>query len=111
MLSPPLATRILLAIQPVDLRLGFNGLYGLVKEVLKEDPTSGHLFAFTNRRHNRLKLLWWDGSGLWSATKRLERGGFAWPRGTDSSRMVRPEEWSNLVHGLEVVSRSGWYRK
>jgi transposase len=110
MLSPSPATRILLAIAPVDLRLGFNGLYGLVKNALKEDPQSGHWYVFTNRRRNRLKLLAWDGDGLWICSKRLERGGYAWPSGEDASRSVRPEQWSNLIHGLEVVGRARWHR-
>jgi transposase len=105
------ATRILLALQPVDLRLGFNGLYGLVKNALQEDPHSGHWFVFTNRRRNRLKLLTWDGDGLWVCTKRLEKHRYAWPRGDEPARSVRPEEWSNLIHGLEVISRPDWYRK
>ena len=74
MLSPSPATRILLAIAPVDLRLGFNGLYGLVKNALKEDPQSGHWYVFTNRRRNRLKLLAWDGDGLW-ISQTVGRGG------------------------------------
>jgi transposase len=111
MLSVSPATRILLAVAPVDLRLGFNGLFGLVKQTLGEEPTSGHWFVFTNRRRNRLKLLAWDGDGLWICTKRLERGGFAWPHGHEPSRAIRPEEWSNLIHGLEVVGRAGWYRR
>jgi transposase len=62
-LSP--ATRIYLALGATDLRKGFEGLYGLVRDRLSCDPTSGHLFLFSNVRRNRLKVLYWDGSGLW----------------------------------------------
>jgi transposase len=74
MLSLSAATRVLVAIEPVDLRGSFNRLHGLVSERLKEDPLSGHLFVFTNRGRNRLKVLYWDGSGLWVCAKRLEKG-------------------------------------
>jgi transposase len=59
------ATRIYLAAGATDMRKGFEGLYGLVRDRLSCDPLSGHIFLFTNARHNRLKLLFWDGSGLW----------------------------------------------
>jgi transposase len=79
MLSVSGTTRVLVATMPVDLGGSFNRLYSLVVEQLKENPLSGHLFVFTNRRHNRLKVLYWDGSGLWVCAKRLERGRFTWP--------------------------------
>ena len=106
-------TRVHLAVQPVDLRGSFNALSALVKNVLSLDPLSGQVFVFTNRRRTRLKALFWDGSGLWVGAKRLERGRFAWPEpgGGEAGRELRPEEWSNLVHGLEVVSRANWYRR
>jgi transposase len=79
MLNVSGTTRVLVATSPVDLRDSFNRLYGLVVEQLKGDPVSGNLFLFTNRRRNRLKILWWDGSGLWVCAKRLEQGRFSWP--------------------------------
>lgn len=68
------ATKIYLGVEAVDMRKGFDGLYGLVRGQLGEDPLSGHLFLFTNRRHTRVKALAWDGSGLWVCAKRLEKG-------------------------------------
>jgi hypothetical protein len=62
------------------MRKGFDGLYGLVRDLLGEDPLSGHLFLFTNRTHTRLKALIWGGRGLWLCAKRLEKGRFRWPR-------------------------------
>jgi len=64
MLNVSGTTRVLVATTPVDLRGSFNRLYSLVVEHLKGDPISGNLFLLTNRRHNRIKILWWDRSGL-----------------------------------------------
>jgi transposase len=58
------ATKIYLAAESVDMRKGFEGLYGLVRDQLGHDPLSGHVFLFTNRTHTRIKALVWDGSGL-----------------------------------------------
>jgi transposase len=110
-LSVSSATRVLVATVPVDLRGSFNRLYSLVVEQLKENPLSGHLFVFTNRRHNRLKVLYWDGSGLWVCAKRLERGRFTWPVSDCGQVNLRGEEFSALIHGLEVRAKAGWYRR
>jgi transposase len=93
------------ALEPVDLRQSFNGLSARVQSVLAQDPLSGHLFLFTNRSRNRLKVLVWDGSGLWVCAKRLEKGTFGWPQGEGPSRCLRPEELSLLLHGLEAPPR------
>jgi transposase len=111
MLSLSPATRVYVALAPVDLRAGFNALSALVKTRLQADPLSGHLFVFTNRNRNRLKVLYWDGSGLWVCAKRLEAGRFGWPEGAGASCNLRPEQWTNLVTGLEAVSRQHWYRR
>ena len=74
MLNVSGTTWVLVATMPVDLRGSFNRLYGLVVEQLKGDPLSGHLFVFTNARRNRIKILYWDGDGLWVCAKRLESG-------------------------------------
>ena len=111
MLNVSGTTRVLVATVPVDLRGSFNRLYSLVVEQLKENPLSGHLFVFTNRRHNRLKVLYWDGSGLWVCAKRLERGRFTWPVSDNGQVNLRGEEFSALIHGLEVSTKAGWYRR
>ena len=64
------ATRIYLAAGVTDMRKGFEGLYGLVRDRLSCEPLSGHLFLFCNAQRNRLKVLVWDGSGLWVCAKR-----------------------------------------
>jgi hypothetical protein len=74
------ATRIYLAAGATDMRKGFEGLYGLVRDRLQSEPLSGHIFVFSNAPRNRLKLLFWDGSGLWVCAKRLEKGRFHWPK-------------------------------
>ena len=98
MLSISPATRIFVALSPVDMRRSYNGLYAHVQTVLEKDPLNGHLFVFTNRMRNRLKVLYWDGSGLWVCAKRLERGTFGWPTGEGKSLCLRPEELQLLLH-------------
>ncbi len=66
------------------MRKGFEGLYGLVRDRLSCEPLSGHLFLFCNAQRNRLKVLVWDGSGLWVCAKRLEKGRFTWPLSGDA---------------------------
>jgi transposase len=110
MLSLSPATRIFLAVAPIDGRKGFNGLSALVQGTLGQEPASGFLFVFINKARNRLKVLFWDGSGLILCTKRLERGTFAAPVGEGVSQCLRPEELTLLLHGIESTSRRRWHR-
>ena len=110
MLSLSPATRIFVALAPIDLRLGFNGLYAIVQTVLNQEVLSGHLFLFTNKLRNRIRILYWDGSGLWVCTKRLEKSKFSWPSGDGVSICLRPEELQLLIHGIEGTPRRHWYR-
>ena len=75
MLAFPAAMKIYLAVEPVDMRKSFNGLWAVASEKLKEDPKRGAVFAFTNKKRNRLKLLYWDTTGVWVLAKRLEEVG------------------------------------
>jgi transposase len=101
------------------MRKGFEGLSGLVREQLREDPLSGHLFLFCNRLRTRLKVLYWDGNGLWVCAKRLERGRFSWPvsRGAQGERgaavTIRQEELAMLIGGIEMTRtvRKRWWRR
>lgn len=111
MLTPAPTPRIHLALQPVDLRGGFDALSALVKNHLRLDPLSGQWFVFTNRRRHRVKVLYWDGSGFWICAKRLERGRFSWPGGEEAVHALRPEEWSALIHGLEATPKGSWLRR
>lgn len=107
------ATKIYIAIEAIDMRKGFEGLHGLVRDHLGEDPLSGHLFLFTNKTHTRLKALVWDGSGLWVCAKRLEKGRFRWPETEARSVTMRTEELAMLVNWLDLkqTQRRKWYRK
>ena len=111
MLNLSSATRVFVALAPVDLRGSFNRLAALTQSVLAQDPVSGHWFVFINRRRNRLKILFWDGSGLWVCAKRLEQGRFTWPRGEGACARLRGEELVALLTGLEAREKSGWYRR
>jgi transposase len=110
-----LATKIYVAIEAVDMRKGFDGLYGLVRDQLGQDPLSGYLFLFSNRTRTRLKALVWDGSGLWVCAKRLEKGRFRWPSASEKQRSVtmRAEELAMLVNGLDLKQTQSrkWYRR
>lgn len=109
------ATKIYVAAEAVDMRKGFEGLYGLVRDHLGQDPLSGHLFLFTNRTHTRVKALVWDGSGLWVCAKRLERGRFHWPEAKEANSVsMRPEELAMLINGMDLAQarpRPKWYRR
>jgi transposase len=109
------ATRIYLAAGATDLRKGFDGLHGLVRDRLRCEPLSGHLFVFANVQRNRLKLLFWDGSGLWVCAKRLERGRFRWPEasGGEAKVVLGHEELALLLGGIDLAQtrRRRWHRK
>ena len=111
MLSLSPATRVFVALEPVDMRKSFNRLSAHVQAVLQQDVLSGHIFVYTNRLRTRVKLVYWDGSGLWIFAKRLERGRFGWPSGDGASRCLRPEELTLLLHGIEGRPRAHWYRR
>jgi transposase len=112
MLNCSSGTRVYVATTPVDLRASFNKLFALTQSVLQQDPLSGHWFVFTNQPRNRVKVLFWDGSGLWVCAKRLERGRFSWPcPGSGRCARLRSEELMALLSGLEVRQKPGWDRR
>lgn len=124
MISLSAATRVFIIAGYTDMRKSFNGLYGIVAQQLERDPTSGHVFVFCNRSRNRVKLLLWDGSGLWVCAKRLEKGRFHWPwteesdetAGETSARdsyILTHESLSLLLGGIDLqeTSLKRWYRK
>ena len=105
MLSFTGGLRVFLAVEPCDMRKGFEGLHGLVGERLREDVRSGALFVVSNKRHTRLKVLYFDGTGLWLMTKRLEEGTFAWPKTEDvgaAKLALRPEAFAMRTDGIDL---------
>ena len=109
------ATRIYLAAGATDLRKGFDGLHGLVRDRLQGEPASGHVFLFANAARTRLKLLVFDGSGLWLCAKRLEKGRFHWPQaGAEAVKVtLTHEELALLLGGIDLkeTRRRPWYRQ
>jgi transposase len=106
--------RVFLAVEPCDLRKGFEGLLGLVGEKLGEEIKSGALFVFTNSRHTRLKVLYFDGTGLWLMTKRLEQGTFSSPKREEigaGKLALRPEAFAMLTDGIDLrgAKMRPWY--
>jgi transposase len=114
MLSFPGSLKIYVAIEPCDMRKSFNGLYAVAVEKLKEDPQKGALFLFTNKRKNRLKILYFDRTGLWVLAKKLEKGTFSWPQASKSGQQkltLTPEAMAMLTDGIDLRDgcRRGWY--
>ena len=116
MLSFAGSLKVFVALEACDMRKGFNGLHALVTEKLGEDPRAGALFVFTNRRRSRLKILCWDGTGLWVCTKRLEQGTFSWPKSGEAQTTklrLSPEALALLTDGVDL--RGGkmrpWYER
>lgn len=107
------ATRVYLAAGATDLRKSFDGLYGLVRSRLESDPNTGHLFVFCNATRSRIKVLHFDGSGLWVCAKRLGKGRFRWPEAEASARVsISAEELSMLLGGMDpgATKRRKWWR-
>jgi transposase len=109
------ATRVFVAPGATDMRKGFDGLFGLVRDALGEDPLSGHLFLFANRDRTRVKVLVFDGSGLWVCSKRLEKGRFAWPKAAEGQTRIamRAEELTMLLSGIDLkqTKTRKWFRR
>jgi transposase len=116
MLSFTGGLKVFVALEACDMRKGFNGLHALITERLGEDPRSGALFVFSNRRRTRLKVLYWDGTGLWLMTKRLEEGTFAWPKSVEPSASklrLTPEAFAMLTDGIDLrgAKLRPWYER
>lgn len=116
MLSFTGSLKVFVALEPCDMRKGFEGLTGLVGDRLKEEVKSGALFVFGNKRHTRLKVLYFDGTGLWLMTKRLEAGTFSWPKPGDiqeAKMLLAPEALAMLTDGIDLkgAKMRPWYRR
>ena len=116
MLSFSGSLKVFVALEACDMRKGFNGLHGLATERLGEDPRQGALFVFSNRRHSRIKILYWDGSGLWVLSKRLEKGTFSWPKTIEpgtTKLCLRAEALAMLTDGVDLrgAKLRPWYER
>jgi transposase len=107
------ATRIFVATGATDMRFGFNGLYALAAGQLQQNPQSGHLFLFANKRRDRMKILFFDGSSLWVCSRRMEKGRLHWPSSEDGRAQLTREEFALLIGGIDLTAaaKRKWYRK
>lgn len=101
MIFPSNRVRILVATRAVDFRKGHDGLTALVQSVLRKDPFTGTVFVFRAKRADRLKLLYWDGTGLVMAYKRLEDSTFTWPAVTNGMMALNHAQFEALFAGLD----------
>jgi transposase len=98
--------KIYLACGPTDMRKAIDGLAGLAEGSLKLDLFDGALFVFCNRSRDRLKILEWDGDGFWLHLKRLEKGRFKWPSGSNPETMsLSVEELEYLLEGSKLTRK------
>ena len=106
MLSIPGSLKIYLATGPVDFRKSHDGLAAVVEQALKEDPLSGSLFVFTNKRSDRVKLLYWDSDGYVLFYKRLEVGVFRFPRAEGASQKlsISASDFQMILSGVDLSS-------
>lgn len=116
MLSFTGGLKVFVCLDPADMRKSFNGLAAVAQEHLKANPYDGALYLFTNKRRNRLKILFWDGTGLWVAAKRLEEGRFTWPKPSRSGQRklsLTPEALALLTDGIDLkgAKMRPWYER
>lgn len=104
MISVPAGVRIVVATAPIDGRKGMDSLAALVQQALRASPFSGDVYIFRTKRADRIRIVVWDGSGLWLLQKRLETGHFVWPPVTDGTLVLSPAQLAMLLEGLE------WWR-
>jgi transposase len=101
MISPAAGVRIKVASRPVDFRNGLDGLAAMVQQALHENPFAGDIFVFRAKRADRVKILYWDGTGLCLFHKRLEQGRFTWPPVDDGTIRLSAGQLGLLLEGLE----------
>ena len=116
MLSFSGSLKIWVALEPCDMRKGYDGLAALVSQRFELEARNGALYVFTNKNRTRLKILYWDGSGLWVMGKRLEEGRFSWPQPADGEKIklaLRPEALALLTDGIELkgAKMRPWYQR
>jgi len=100
-IGPTGAVKVMVATQPVDFRKGAEGLAALVRETMGADPFGGTVYVFRAKRADRIKLIFWDGTGMCLYAKRLENGGFRWPNMQDGVIRLTAAQLSALLEGLD----------
>jgi transposase len=100
-IGPTGAVKVLVATKPVDFRKGAEGLAALVREQIGADPFAGTIFVFRAKRSDRIKLIFWDGTGMCLFAKRLEDGEFRWPKVHDGVMRLTAAQLSALLEGLD----------
>jgi transposase len=101
MIGPTGAVRVMMATRPVDFRKGAEGLAALVREQMQADPFSGAVYVFRAKRADRVKLVYWDGTGVCLFAKRLEDGAFRWPNMQDGVMHLTAAQLAALLEGLD----------
>ena len=101
MIGPTGAVRVLVATKPVDFRKGAEGLAALVREIMQAEPFDGAIYVFRAKRADRVKMVFWDGTGVCLFAKRLEDGGFRWPKSEDGVMRLSAAQLSALLEGLD----------
>jgi transposase len=103
MLGLGAATRIYVATGATDMRLSFDGLYSLVIGRIQQSPQSGHLFLFANKRRDRMKIYYYDGSSAWVCARRMEQGRMHWPASADGHVQLTQAEFALLIGGIDLT--------
>lgn len=107
MIFPSNRVRVMVATKPIDFRKGHDSLAAMVKNELRKDPFTGTIFVFRARKADRLKLLYWDGTGLVMAYKRLEEHTFTWPAVKDGLMLMNHAQFEALFAGLGLFRFEG----
>jgi transposase len=97
----PAPTQVWLVVEAIDMRAGIDGLSLRIQNTLGHSPCDGSAYAFRNRRHTRLKLLIWDGTGVWLCQRRLHRGHFTWPDANTPTCTLSATQWQWLITGID----------
>lgn len=93
--------QVWLAVEPVDMRMGIDGLSLRIQQLLGCSPCDGTAYAFCNRQGNRVKLVVWDGTGVWLCVRRLHQGRFTWPKPGSTTCALSATEWQWLTKGID----------
>jgi transposase len=107
------AEQVWLAVESIDMRMGIDGLSIRVQQTLGKAPCDGSAYGFCNKRGNRLKLLIWDGTGVWLCVRRPHQGRFVWPTGNNAVCTLNQAQWEWLIKGvdwqrLEAQAKADW---